>query len=296
MRRGSITRLKFNIAFIILYLLFLLSFPFFRNHFNIKENIETANIGTAGGVLHLADRSTNSISGLFKNISNYFSFKKTLISEIEDLKFQLEVEKDKNILREEVVDNAGEVTIARKIFSDFTGIYDTILLDKGSAAGVESGDIVFLYPNRIIGRVDDVDAKRSVVTLYSKDKNKLEGVIRVVKLYDKVVDTTPLITSTSSSDIASSTADTESHIETVKGRPSSIIVDVYGYGGGDFIAKIPENLEVATGTIVYLGEDETKMIGEVVKAEKQDASFFQILLIRGYYNTRENSSYYIKHK
>lgn len=295
MKRGNNIILRKNVFYIALYLIFLLSFSFLRNSFSVDLNKETANIGSASRVLYAADRSTNFFSNLFTNLGRYFYFKKSLINQIEDLKSQLEIERNQNVLTKEDPNNKNLITVGKKIFSDFTNIYDTILLDKGYIHGVSKGDMVFIYPNKLIGEVGDVDETNSVVDLFSKDKNRIEGVLKTSKAIDIIKNTDNEVVSTSSTS-SSTPAILESHVETISGRPSSIIIDVYGYGGGDFIAKIPENILVATGTIIYSAEDESKVVGEVVKTEKQDASFFQILLIKGYYNTRENNDYYIKHK
>lgn len=299
-------KFKYNILFIVIYFVFLFSFPFLRNYFNVNK-IQVAAPET---VLIAADSSTNFVSNIFYNILGYFSNRKNLLDEISRLENELQIEKDKNVINVNGVGDAKKI-VAKKIFSDFTNIYETILLNKGREAGVEEEAIVFLYPDKAIGVVSSVGEKSSLVSLYSKDKNQVEGVVRA-RNFRESTETIPIQnenilegenfdSSNSTSGISSASTSTSTSLNEININLSTpissadgLLIEFIGYGGGDFIAKIPENIKISTGTIIYLARDESKALGEIIKIEKQEAAFYQVLFVRGYYNTRENGNYYIE--
>lgn len=140
----------------------------------------------------------------------------------------------------------------------------------------------------------------SVVTLFSKNKEKVEGVIKAEYGKDTLDNLTQIkilentLKQATSSENNEAEIKSSSNLSKKSNEAESILIDIYGYGGGDFMAEIPGNIKVEVGSQVYLAEDESKLLGEVVKVEKKDASYYQRLLIRGYYNTRINNTYYIE--
>jgi len=302
---------QYNILFIILYFVFLLSFPFLRSYFNVN-NIKVVAPESA---LVAARTSTNLVSSVFHNIVGYFSERKDLLNEISYLEKELQEEKNKNVLAE--VGGANETKIvAKKIFSDFTNIYQSILLDKGRIDGVQEGAVVFLSPNKAIGVVNSVSDKSSLVFLFSKDKNLVEGVVNANSSKENLKSvstgnesaenldlnsttstlnsTTSTLTVTTSGQTLTFPNEINIDLSTPVSSSDGLLIEFIGYGSGDFVAKIPENINISTGTIVYLARDENKALGEIIKIENQEASFHQILFVRGYYNTRENGDYYIE--
>lgn len=308
-----------NLILILIFIFFFLSFSRIKSFFNSS----TQDKNVPESFLSSINNGIENSFGFFSGIGGYFSSKTALQNQVADLKNQLEAQKYYSIINSSnSLDSSSTSTspafsnslsksknildkdlpvVAKKIFSDFTSIYETVLLDKGFASGVEKGDIVFLYPNQIIGQIDNINPNTSLMTLYSKDKNKIEGVMKVIKNNSKT-NFADLKNQNSASFTASSSLSTSSSslisIETnsKQKNESSVLIDLFGNGGGDFIATLPNNLEVATGTIIYLSNDESKALGEVVKVETQDASFYETILIKGYYNSRLNDSYYIMHK
>lgn len=306
---------KNNFIWILVFLFFLLSFPKIKSFFNSSNQNKDKNIPES--FLYSINRSIISSTDFFYNIGDYFLSKKTLLNKISDLQTQLEIQKYHSVinssdslenlennplenidisLKNKSLINKDLPVVAKKIFLDFTSIYDTILLDKGFSSGVEKGDIVFLYPNHIIGEVENINPNTSLVTLYSKNKNKIEGTLKVSKNNSSVI-LNKTLEDLQDSNIASSSSSSlilnKSHKEK---KESSILIDIYGNGSGDFFATLPNNLDISIGTIIYLSSDENKALGEVVKVEKQEASFYETVLIRGYFNSRLNEDYYIMHK
>lgn len=302
-----------NLILILIFIFFFLSFSKIKSFFNSSthdKNTPEIFLSSINGGLE------NSFS-FFSGIGGYFSSKKALLDQVADLQNQLETQKYYSIIdssSSNVAPASSSVStlsksknildkdlpvVAKKIFSDFTSIYDTILLDKGFSSGVEKGDIVFLYPNLIIGQIDNINPNTSLLTLYSRDKNKIEGVMKVVKNNSKINFNDFKNQNSSSTNATSSSSSTTLALPDLNPKQkneSNILIDLFGNGGGDFSASLPDNLEVATGTIIYLSSDESKALGEVVKVKKEEASFYKTILIKGYYNSRLNDSYYIMHK
>lgn len=295
MNLGKKRNVKWNIFYIVFYIIFLFFFPLLRNYLSGNE----FSINKGAAVLNATDKFTDVALNSFEGVVGYFSSRKYLLSEVDRLKDELIKERSKNTVDKNLIENNAEIIIAKKIFTDFTTIYDTILIDKGSQDGVYEGDMVFVYENNVVGKISKVNKNSSLVTLFSKDKEKVEGVINASKNQNTVLE----IELTDSQELEKGLVDeTENILSEISNedispkainKGSSILIDLFGYGGGDFVSYVPGNVEVSTGTIVYLAADESKYLGEIVSVEKQDASFYQILLIRGYYNTRQNDDYYI---
>lgn len=297
-----------NFILIFIFILFFISFAKLKAFFNSSsENKNTPEI-----FLSFINNGIQNSFNLFSNIGGYFYTKKNLLKQINELQNELEIQRYRSVLEsssaQDLTQNISEKdnyilnkdlpVVAKKIFSDFTSIYDTVLLDKGFSSGVEKGDIVFLYPNFIIGQIENVNPNTSLLALYSKDKNKLEGVLKVSKnnTFKIKQDILNAGSSTDTPVLISSSTSISVNINSKQIKENSILVDLYGAGNGDFYTTLPDNLNVSTGTVIYLSNNESKAIGEVVKIEKQEASFYKNILIKGYYNSRLNEDYYIMHK
>lgn len=303
-------RIKLNILYIFLFLVFISFFPYLKKTFG--NNNQTQN--KAVFILVLADRFSESLVTNFSKLRGYFVSQRVLTKQVEELQKELATPRMKfassRSLNNQLAGQTNQFIVAQKIFSDFTNLYDTLLLNKGSQAGVREGDIVFINESEAIGQISQVSLNTSLVTLFSKSKEKVEGVILTTgsentSLVESSKNTqagTQLING--GEEVASSSTTTlrvgglstlpiETTSSRVNSRKSNILIDVYGYGGGDFISEIPANISLGEGAKVSLAIDESRLLGEVVKIEKKDASFYQKLFIRGYYNTRENDNYYI---
>lgn len=279
---------KTSIFYLFLYLIFIFIFPFLRGAIN-KKNVS---INTPATVLKAADSSTNFFSSFFINIGNFFSSKKDLALKIDELNSQILELKKQTIIQKISEKDMQKIVIAKKIFTDSLNMYNTILVDKGSESGVQEGDFVYVDGDKVIGRIERVNLSSSIVNLISKDKYKSEASILGEKIDISVKDLdNPSTASSSQEGLLDSpfVASMPTHI----GKRHYVVIDVYGYGSGDFVAQVPENIYVSTGTEVLLAENESKVLGQVVKVEHPEASFFQVVLIRGYYNPRLNNDYYI---
>lgn len=289
-------KLKQNLIFIIVYIISFISFFYLQNYYD-KQNI----VSLESGNITAPSLKSEGI------VLNYFSNKREMSLEIDKLKKELELEKlryldlknyifeiDKNWKEEE---KDLKIISAKKIFTDYTTIYSTALLNKGIRDGVSEGDLVFLYPDKAIGIISRVKNKTSQVSMFSKDKNKIEGILKI-KIEEnllKELENIENIEEIENQPIVSTFQNNKESITSSFAIKSSdqIIVDLHGYGGGDFIMTIPKNIEVETGMEIYMANYEDKVLGSIVKIEKPEASYYQVVLIKGYYNTRENNIYYI---
>ncbi|MEN9338367.1 MAG: rod shape-determining protein MreC [Candidatus Parcubacteria bacterium] len=273
MNRQESKRLKVNIIFIIIFILFVFSFSSLKYFLGSNRDTNSNKINESGVFLKKLNDTASKIYNFFPQMGVYFSSRNSLVKERDLLKIEIENQKEKIVELSEsqrgsleqdaslasssnVIDIGNKNTISAKpIFKDFTSIYDTLLLDKGFVDGVEKGDKVFLYPNLAVGEIESIDRNTSLLKLFSKNENKVEVLM--------------------------------------KNEKENTILDIYGIGSGDFYAELPESMEISPETILYLLSDDRKAVGIVSRVEKREASFFQDVLIKGYYNTRTSHTFYI---
>ena len=286
-------RMRNNFLYIFLYIIFISIFPFLRNNLNNKD----IKVDKSIPILVSVEKSTNFISNNFNSILYFFYSKKYLLNKISSLEEQVASINNENIIKENKTSADKNIIVSKKIFQDFTSVYDNIILDKGLKDGVELGNIVFDSRNNAIGKIVKVNELTSTAVLFSKSGEIVEGVI----YGDKGESTTNYLEDSNSGDLnienGSTTISQDEYNHTGNEKhydKPGILIDLYGYGGGDFISNIPENIVVSTGSKLYLAIDESKYLGEVVEIEKGDASYYQKLFIRGYYNTRINTFFYIE--
>lgn len=310
MRKNKSKLLKWNIIYIVIFLIFIIFFP------NLKKSIGNQSLtnNQASVVLSSVRNVDNFITDNFLSFLDYFKSKNKLINEVNNLTLKVESLENNssstesfNLLNDSLK-MEDQYIVASKIFTDWTSIYDTILLNKGSKDGVKVSDLVFINEDEAIGVVNTVSLNTSLITLYSKNKEKTEGVLQAIRGKDTLVSQDINLTlndngtetkdnlNNSSTSIATTTIN-KSRLLINNQRNNSnlenILIDLYGYGGGDYFAEIPGNIIVEVGAKVYLALNENKVLGEVIKVEKRDASYYQRLFIRGYYNSRINHNYYI---
>lgn len=303
---------KLNLIFIIIFVSFFFSFPAIKNSLSKKEDVDYS---LSESLLISVNNDSNIFNKTFSNLKIYFLSRKLLQEKIDSLQNDIDNLKYDNVINNSYTNllknnsNNDFPILTKKIFQDFTSIYNTVLLDKGFVNSVEEGDIVFIYPDKVIGEISNINSKTSIMSLYSKSGNKLQGVLNAYKdesivLVKDIKNSSSSISLNSSTTASSSIIDTDLQNIQQKANESlnqdkklhNIIVEVVGVGSGDFTASVPDNIVVSTGTIVYLATDNSKSLGEIVKIENEEASFYKTLFIKGYYNTRSEDDYYISPK
>lgn len=174
----------------------------------------------------------SSVGGAFGNLGAYFSSKRSLYAENEELKQKLEA---RNILRSDydvlASENEGlkkimwrlpdnrELTLAAILLKPNRSPYDTLVIDLGAEDGTEAGDMVYAYGNIPIGRVASVENTTSKVILFSSPGEKTEVA-------------------------APSTLSGSDH--------GDIFWEIIGRGGGNFEMILPRDFALEKGNAVVL--------------------------------------------
>lgn len=180
---------------------------------------------------------TNSIGTGIASLGSYFSSKKNLTKENEQLKNRVtEVEAlllDRETLAAEnttLKESLGrsvskKLVLAKVLIKPNRSLYDTLIIDIGANAQIKEGAKVFAYGNIPIGVITSVDNGTSVVKLYSTAGEKTFGRID------------------------------GSHID----------IELTGRGGGNFEAELPRDVTVLEGTNVLLPDISAHIIARVGK-------------------------------
>ena len=287
-----------NLFLIIIFLIYVFSFYSLKTSF--KKNLKEARNDFPENFLFFTSDTKNNFTNFFVNIANYFLQKKYFNQKIAILEEEIERQREiilKNKISEDENDSLNNLEIkslsenenptsstllnkkkiknkiqyqnlisTKRIFDGFLNLYDVILINKGFIDEVEVGDLVFIYPNKIIGQIFQINKNNSLVSLFSKEDTEFEGILKVFK----------------------NTKEVNKDLEF-----QNILVDVIGIGNGDFKIEIPSNLNVEIGTKVYLAKDDTKEIGKVLEVKNKDKISNKEILVEGYYNSRINEKYYI---
>jgi cell shape-determining protein MreC len=121
-------------------------------------------------------------------------------------------------------------------------LYDTIVIDIGSAHGVVSGKKVFAGNQILLGEIVEVQAKTSKARLFSSPNQKYEVVIGVAS--------------------------------------SSVRATATGRGGGMYEALVPRESKVEVGNAVTVPEISTMEYGKVVQVLTDPARAFDSVLFQ----------------
>jgi len=127
--------------------------------------------------------------------------------------------------------------------------YGGIIIDVGSKEGVKRGDLVLSEDRVVLGSAERVFAHTSVVKLFSSPE----------------IETAILL------------------------GESELPFDAIGRGGGNFMVRIPRDVEVKTGDTVMLADDASMFLGRITTTLENQADSFQIALFRSSTNLYESS-------
>lgn len=137
----------------------------------------------------------NSVSEKFRNLGVYFSSKKSLEREIEDLKAQAELDRvrmdsvvtvlDENEKLKEILGRKNEnlnFTLAAILGKPDQSLYDTLVIDLGGADGVKVGDMIYALGNVPLGKVEMVYDHSAKVVLFSNSDQKTQVFVKGTSL------------------------------------------------------------------------------------------------------------------
>ncbi len=194
------------------------------------------------------------------NINSYFISKNTLLKENDLLKNQsLELEsklanykslENENQILKELLGRLGEnhqYILATILAKPNITLFDTLVLDIGGDKGVSVGDIVFAYGNIPLGKVSEVYAKTSKVTLFTNPGEKTNAVISSTNTY----------------------------------------VDLIGRGGGNFEIILPRDFTLSEGENVLLPDLNNYLIAKVVSTISDARDSYQKALLISPVNIQE---------
>jgi len=198
-------------------------------------------------------KAQNTISGVFNDIGAAITSKKELNDEIRRLKEELEIAGvkllDRNLLYEENV-NLKEILDRDTSYSSVFAVvltkpnrspYDTVIIDVGRNAGIESGGIVLYGDNIVIGKISDVYKNSSKVILFSSPGEELDVVV----------------------------------------GKDNIPTTAYGRGGGNFELRLPRDTDVFVGDVVYVPGINTRVLGRIEYIESKPSDPFKTMILKG---------------
>ncbi|MFA7285996.1 MAG: rod shape-determining protein MreC [Candidatus Paceibacterota bacterium] len=214
-----------------LLVILLLVILFFFNNF-IFKSLSSISVGILRPVFVLG----NNLDARVDNFFSYFSSKKYLELENQSLlkdremltsqlanykTLSLENQELKNILNRKPENQ--DFTLATVLVKPNISVFDIMIIDIGSNAGVSVGDLVFAYGNTPIGKVAEVYDDTSKVVLFSTSGEKTGAII--------------------------------------SGR--NIAVDLIGRGGGNFEIILPRDLSLEKGTEIILPNTNSYVVAKV---------------------------------
>lgn len=196
-----------------------------------------------------ANYANNKFSSMFSVVRS----KKSLISEGRILKEELN-KANANLLIQKVYQKENEdlkallgrgnerknVILSAVLVRPGMSPFDIIVIDIGKNSGVQVGDKVTHNGVLTIGEVSEVDAKSSKVRLYSSPGEKHMALI----------------------------------------GPKSVQTEVEGLGAGNFIAKLPRDMEIKEGDEAVMPNITTSILGFVQKIETGVADSFQKVIFK----------------
>ncbi len=202
----------------------------------------------------------NSVGGKFSSVGSFFSSKKSLTLENEELKRQIESKTaellnyhlllDENNALKEILGRKKEevpLVLASILSKPNQSPYDTLIIDLGDNKGIKVGSMVFASANIPIGRVAAVYSYTSKVVLFSSPGQRTEVV-------------TPV---------------------------NDIFTEAVGRGGGNFEIQLPRDVSLEKGTEVTLPGINSYVLGIVEDVASESRDSFQKILIVSPVNIQE---------
>ncbi len=197
-------------------------------------------------------RAQNFITSSFSNIIYFFQLKSSLYNKNkrlteENANINLSMI-DYQILKNEVdqlkeilerVPTEDSFILANILTKPNHSIYDTIILDIGDDVGIKEGDMVYVNGNIPIGNIGKVYNKTSLVYLYTNPSTKTEGFL----------------------------------------DGSNASVELTGRGGGNFEMIVPLELDITSGTIVYLPGNSSFVLAIVDEIISKPADPFKKVIL-----------------
>lgn len=140
-----------------------------------------------------------------------------------------------------------ETVLASVDLEPKTSLYDSLIIDVGKNNGIETGDLVVVFGDLPIGRIDAVFEHSARVALFSNHHEP--------------------------------TAVRIGGFETA--------VDAIGEGGGAFKIELPKEMTISKGDVIYYPDIQTRVFGVVESVTAEPSDPFQTVLFRHPFNINE---------
>jgi len=211
-------------------------------------------------------KGRNSIENSAQKILGFFSDKISLVEENVSLKRELiELSPkilDRNLLEEENIrlreilgrNTVDDLSEAQILVRPPSSPYDTLIIDLGKSSGITEGDFALAGGTVVIGRVDRIFRRTSIVKLFSTPGETID--VRLAR--------------------------------------SFITAVAEGKGGGNFEIIIPREIESRIGDEILIPGLNTSILGTVRHIESDDSDAFKRLLIISPVNLAELDYIFIK--
>ena len=199
------------------------------------------------------------ISGTPSVFSSFFSFRKALLEEKENLLDRIRELEAKNEDRERLYTENEELKnllgrnrdtrrlLAAVILRPPASVYDTLILDVGEAEGAKVGQRVLAYGTTAVGELREVGEHTSKAVLFSSPGEKISGMIA--------------------------------------GR--NIPVEVVGRGGGNFGIELPRSMAVSPGEAIVTPGVYGVTLGLVTEIISDPRDPFELVLVSSPVNAQE---------
>lgn len=218
-------------------------------------------------VLPVAKVATSVINGVFSVpsfFSTYITTHKASSERIAALEKNIELLENKvasqkaelehYVVKDELQSKGHLATLEVDIITqDLYFLYSNVIISKGFTDGVEEGMILYTRGYQPVGIVAEVYRDTSLVLLLSAPGNKVNG-------FD---------------------------------GSNKVTLSLVGDGGGNFIAQIQKDINVAVGDEIFLSQNPTMNVGTIVDIQGSSQDFFRTVYIRGAYNPAKQNNYFI---
>ena len=243
-------------------------------NYSVGENIKPYIVNSFSFIVSKISPLHSVLASWHTNFSN----KETLVLSAEslqdqNLKLQNEISNlklfiENSTLTEKFIEN-GETDIvkANRITPKIDIIYNNILLNKGFTSNVKEGNLVFVAGLLPVGKIKEVFSDSSNLELFSAQNNKLECYVHIDK----------------------ESVSTSTQIEN-----NTLNIEVYADGAYNFVAEVPDSINLKLEDKIYLREFSNYFIGKVYSIEHNDNEKMNRIFIKSNLDSSKNYDFYIK--
>lgn len=197
-------------------------------------------------------RVSSLISSPFGKITNYFSFKNTLIREklvleeelralrLRDIDRELLFKENEELRKQLGRNPSPDLVISRVLSKPPKSPYDTLVIDVGSLHNVTVGNNVYLGESIIVGKIKEVTEETSVVELFSNGDLKQEAIL----------------------------------------LRTGVSFTLVGRGGANFQIEVPKDTDIALGDVFGYPGFSSNVLGNVYHIDDSSKGSFKTVYLK----------------